>query len=56
MGCFIYRFVVVSYTVEEMRASYKEQIVDVSAVAFWDQVENSALNPPATAMLYTLFH
>ena len=38
VGCYIYRFVVVADVIEEIRSTYKEEFVDVSPVAFWDQV------------------
>ena len=41
VGCYVYRFVVVSATIEEIRATYREEFVDVSPVAFWDQVSNA---------------
>ena len=35
---YVYRFAVVSETVEHLRATYLEQFVDVAEVALWDQV------------------
>ncbi len=36
--CFIYRFILVADTVEQLRATYHESYVDVSPIAKWDQV------------------
>ncbi|KAL4222250.1 Polycystic kidney disease [Mactra antiquata] len=42
-GCYIYRFVIVAQTVENLRSSYYEKYVSVSFVAFWDNILLSAV-------------
>jgi hypothetical protein len=35
---YVYRFILVSETVESLRSTYFSQFVDVSFLAFWDEV------------------
>jgi hypothetical protein len=41
--CYIYRFVIVGELVELLRSTYHEEFLDVSFVAFWDQMLKSLL-------------
>ena len=51
VACYVYRFAVVSETVEHLRATYLEQFVDVAEVALWDQVRlfAHAHSPPSSS-------
>ncbi len=40
IGCYIYRYVLIADTVEELRSTYHEQFISITFVAYWDQVRD----------------
>ena len=44
IGCYIYRYVLIAETVELLRATYHEEYISVTFVAYWDQVHSIMAN------------
>ena len=50
IGCYIYRYVLIAETVELLRATYHEEYISVTFVAYWDQVRSIMDNSRSVQM------
>ncbi len=43
IGCYIYRYVLIADAVELLRATYHEEFISLTFLAYWDQVRRAAV-------------